>query len=156
MCIKLVRTGSFISPQLLLVISSPVSSWSSFYPSFSNIIPSFHAISPHDARQDEPNAIHCTGSTDPQDYKQDQRLVIKLCNTRPPTETVHTLKVFHTCHGLLIPLPQDESSSEVSLLILAGRVDWGLRFLLSSRTNVSSTLSLRSISARIFHHFIQL
>ena len=100
-----------------------VSSRSIFYPSFSNIIPSFHTISTHDKRQDEPNTINCTRLTDPQDYKQDQRLVLELCNTRPPTETVHTPEVLRTCRGLLIPLLQDESLLEVSLLILAGCVD---------------------------------
>ena len=93
-----------------------------FYPSFSNIIPSFHTISLHNTRQDKPNAIHCTGLTNPQDYKQDQRLVL-LCNTRPPTKTVYAIKELHTCFGLLIVLPQDESSSEVPLLTSAGRFD---------------------------------
>ena len=37
-----------------------VSLRSIFHPSFSNFIPSFHTISPHDTRQDWMNAIHCT------------------------------------------------------------------------------------------------
>ena len=68
----------------------------------------------------------------------DLQLVL-LSNSRPPTVTTYLLEPFYTRRGLFIMLPQDESSLEVPLSSLAGRVERGLRPLLSSKINISST-----------------
>ena len=132
------RASLWILPTCLLQWRGLLSLWSIFYPSFSNIIPSFHTISSHKTRQDKQDTIHCTWLTNLQDYKQDLQLVL-FSNSRSPTVTAYLPESFHMHFVLFVMLPQEESLTELSLSSSAGWVNQGLRPLLSSGINISST-----------------
>ena len=109
-----------------------------FLPIFFQHYTFFSCISPHDTRQDKPNAIHCTSQLDNMGLQQDLRLVL-FGDARPPTETVHLTESLHMLLILTIMLPQKEESSELSCPSSARRVEQGLRTLLSRDKMIPST-----------------
>ena len=114
--------------------SYALSLWSIFYLSFSNLIPSFHTISPHKARQDKPDARYCTmvvGCTRQNTGLQQDLQLVLLSNTRPPTETVHLPESFCVFQILSVTFPQEEESSELPCSGSTEGVNQGLTTLLS-------------------------
>ena len=126
----------FISLHLLLVIAVYFCTY--FLPFYPTLKPSFFhfTCSQHTNNktkqqdiivlvQRNKHRLHCTQDGLPQDglTASSYRLII-FGDTWTPTMATNTVQVFYSCLSLLIPLPEDESSSEVPL---SGMISCGVK-----------------------------
>ena len=106
-----------------------------FLSNFKTFFLSFHTLMTHEHKtrhkktsywyKDNKHRLHCTQDRSPQDglTASSYRLVL-LGDTWTPTITADAVQVFYSHLSLLIPLPDDESSSEVPL---SGRIGGGVK-----------------------------